>query len=220
MFDLSQPTFLFQIIAFLLALTFHEFAHALAADRLGDPTPRVQGRLTLNPIAHIDLFGTILLPLFLLLTRAPILFGWAKPVMFDPYNLANPRRDAAIISFAGPLANLILAIASALLLSTSRFYDLGGSLTFDFLYQFITLNIVLAIFNLVPVHPLDGGKILVGLLPEDVADQWDRILRQYGTFILLFLIFPIFGGQAIVWNIIGPTISFILGILLPTGGLI
>lgn len=223
MFDLSQPAFLFQIIAFLLALTFHEFAHALAADRLGDPTPRVQGRLTLNPIAHIDLFGTILLPLFLLLTRAPILFGWAKPVMFDPYNLANPRRDAAIISFAGPLANLILAVISAFLLNTTVFYGLGqfqeieGGLLSGFLYQFVILNVVLAIFNLVPVHPLDGGKILVGLLPEDVADQWDRVLRQYGTFILLFLIFPIFGGQAIVWNIIGPTISFILGMLLPSG---
>lgn len=220
MFDLGHPSFLFQVAAFLLALTFHEFAHAYAADRLGDPTPRVQGRLTLNPIAHIDLFGTILLPLFLILTRAPILFGWAKPVMFDPYNLANPRRDAALISFAGPLVNLILAIMSAILLSTTLFYELGDGLFFDFLHQFVILNVVLAIFNLVPIHPLDGGKILVGLLPEKVAEDWDRILSQYGTFILIFLIFPVFGGQAIIWNIIGPTISFILGILLPTGGLI
>lgn len=220
MFDLSHPSFIFQVIAFLVALTIHEFAHAFAADRLGDPTPRVQGRLTLNPAAHIDPFGTILLPLFLLLTRAPILFGWAKPVMFDPYNLANPRRDAALISFAGPLANLLFAVVSAIILSTSLFWNIGAGLLSDFLHQFVVLNVVLAVFNLVPVHPLDGGKILVGLLSENIADQWDRILHQYGTFILLFLIFPIFGGNALVWTIIGPTIQFILGILLPFSGVI
>lgn len=220
MFDLSHPTFLFQALAFLIALTLHEFAHALAADRLGDPTPRVQGRLTLNPIAHIDMFGTVLLPLFLLITRAPIMFGWAKPVMFDPYNLANPRRDAALISFAGPLANLALATASAIFLNTILFYHLGNGFFYVFLQQFVVINVVLAIFNLVPVHPLDGGKILIGLLPEDVAGQWDKILQQYGTFILLFLIFPIFGGQAIIWNLIGPTIRFLLNIFLPTSGLI
>lgn len=218
--ELIFSALILQAVAFLAALTFHEFAHAAAADRLGDPTPRVQGRLTLNPIAHIDLFGTILLPLFLILTRAPILFGWAKPVMFDPYNLTNPRRDAAIISFAGPLANLILAIVSSVLLHTSLFYNVGGDIAINFLYQFVFINVVLAIFNLVPVHPLDGGKILIGLLPEDIADQWDRILQQYGTIILLFLIFPIFGGQAIIWNIIGPTIKLLIGLLLPAGGFI
>lgn len=220
MFDLSHPSFVFQVIAFLLALTIHEFAHAWAADRLGDPTPRVQGRLTLNPLAHIDPFGTILLPLFLILTRAPILFGWAKPVVFDPYNLANPRRDAALISFAGPLSNLIMATVSSVLLNTALFYHFGSDVVYAFLTQFVVINVVLAIFNLVPVHPLDGGKILVGLLPENIADQWDRILHQFGTFILLFLIFPIFGGQALIWNLIGPTISLVLEILLPTSGLL
>src|SRR3990167_5250812 len=156
MFDLSQPTFVFQVIAFLLALTIHEFAHALAADRLGDPTPRVQGRLTLNPVAHIDLFGTILLPLFLLLTRAPILFGWAKPVMFDPYNLANPRRDAALISFAGPLSNLLVAIILALLIRLSTgFPTLAMGVIGLVATPLILLNVVLAIFNLIPIHPLD-----------------------------------------------------------------
>jgi Zn-dependent protease len=203
------------IIAFLLAITIHEAAHAWMADRLGDPTARLMGRLTLNPLAHIDLYGTVLFPLMLILLRFPIIFGWAKPVRYDPYNLANPRRDSALISLAGPLSNLALATTAAIVLriiSTpfSPFLFFSG-----FLSYLILINIALAIFNLLPIHPLDGGKILVGLLPQKEAYEADVFLRRYGIFVLLFLIFPIFGGMSFISLVLWPVISFLAGILIP-----
>lgn len=210
----SNPIeFVVWVAALLVAITIHEFSHALAADRLGDPTPRVQGRLTLNPLAHLDPLGTIML----LLVR----FGWGKPVEFDPYNLKNPRRDAAIISFAGPASNLILATALSLVLrgvgANQVAPDLG---LLSLLLPFVYLNVVLAVFNLIPIHPLDGGKILVGLLPADTSVGWDRFLRRYGIVILLLLVFPLFGGVPLVAQILGPTINLILSLLLPTSQLI
>src|SRR3989344_6794656 len=146
------------LLGLILAIPIHEFAHALVANRLGDPPPRLQGRLTLNPLALLDPVGTLMLLL--------VKIGWGKPVQFDPYNLANPKRDTAIISFAGPLSNLLLASLLAIVLRfvTNPFspaYSLANIIP-----PFIFLNVVLAIFNLVPIHPLDGGKILVGLLPR------------------------------------------------------
>lgn len=197
-------------IAFVIAITIHEFAHAFTADRLGDPTPRVQGRLSLNPLAHIDMIGTVLVPLFLILSRSPIVFGWAKPVQFDPYNLENPRRDAAIISFAGPASNLLLAAVTAIIIHASSFSGFHPALVTAIAYPIALINVVLAVFNLIPIHPLDGGKILVGLLPPDIAYDWDRILRQYGLILLLLLIFPLFGGRALLGQLILPVIGLIL----------
>lgn len=203
--------FLFWIIALVVAVTIHEFSHALAADRLGDPTPRAQGRLTLNPLAHLDPLGTLML----LLVR----FGWGRPVQFDPFNLVNPRRDAAVISFAGPASNLILATLLSIFFRFSVNFDQIPLLLFEVLAPVIYLNVLLAVFNLVPIHPLDGGKILVGLLPPEVARDWDKILQQYGLVLLLILILPLFGGVPLVGIIISPTINFILNLLLPAGGL-
>lgn len=203
--------FLFWIAALVVAVTIHEFSHAFAADKLGDPTPRVQGRLTLNPLAHLDPLGTLML----LLVR----FGWGRPVQFDPFNLANPRRDAAIISFAGPASNLILASLLALFFRLSVNFNQIPLLVFEILAPIIYLNVLLAVFNLVPIHPLDGGKILVGLLPAESAAVWDRILQQYGLILLLFILLPFFGGTSLVSIIIGPTVGFILNLLLPAGGL-
>lgn len=194
----SPVFFVVWILALLLAITVHEFAHAFAADKLGDPTPRIQGRLTLNPLAHLDPVGTLMLLLFK--------FGWGKPVQFDPYNLQNPRRDAAIISFAGPLSNLILAGLLAIPINLGFIPNL--------LIPFVLLNIVLAIFNLVPVHPLDGGKILVGLLPEDQSEDVDLFLRKYGLFIVLGLLLPIWGGVSPLVAIISPVVNFLTKILL------
>lgn len=206
------------ILAFVIAITVHEAAHAWTSDRLGDPTARLMGRLSLNPKAHYDPVGTTLL-LVLVIMRAvgiPVIpFGWAKPVIFDPYNLKSPRRDSAIISFAGPASNLIVAtILSLVIRATSSPFS---PLVFlpALLYPIITLNVVLAVFNLIPIHPLDGGKIFVGLLPAPEAREADLFLRRYGFIILLFLIFPTIGGTSPIFLILSPIIDFILRILIP-----
>ena len=197
----SPVLFVIWTLALLAAITIHEFAHALIADRLGDPTPRLQGRLTLNPIAHLDPIGTLML----LIAG----FGWGKPVVFDPYNLENPRRDAALISLAGPVSNIVLASLLSLLY---RVYPTS------FIVPFIVLNISLAIFNLVPVHPLDGGKIIAGVLPAKEARVWDAVLNRYGMIILLVLILPIFSGNSIISLVISPIINILISLYLPGVG--
>lgn len=229
------------IVAFVVAITFHEAAHAWAADKLGDPTARALGRLSLNPIVHYDKYGTTLL-LILTIVRAlgvPVIpFGWAKPVPFDPYNLKNPRKDAMLISLAGPLTNILIACTLALLgrfllpqpeALTLAVYNpsLLGTLTSVGQISYISfilgtlfgvtiiLNLVLAVFNLIPVHPLDGGKILVGLLPKSEAREADMFLKKYGFMILFLLIIPINGSSA-VSRIMDPFLNFTLGILIPS----
>lgn len=195
-------------IALLIALTVHEAAHAFVANYLGDPTARLMGRLTLNPLAHLDPMGTLV---FILTALAGFPIGWGKPVIFDPYNLQNPRRDAALISLAGPASNLILASIVSLL------FRFSPNQLFE---AIILLNISLAIFNLIPIHPLDGGKILVALLPQKESRQYDLFLNRYGIFILLLLILPLTGGQSIIGMIISPIINFFYKIFLPGVGLI
>lgn len=203
-FFLESPIlFLIWALALLIAITIHEFAHALVADRLGDPTPRLQGRLTLNPLAHLDPIGTLMLLL--------VSFGWGKPVQFDPYNLKNPRRDAALISLAGPVSNIALA---SLLSIVYRFAPN------PFIVPFVILNVSLAVFNLVPIHPLDGGKIISGILDAKTARAFDATLNRYGMIILLGLILPIFGGYSAISLIISPAINFLLSIYLPGLGTI
>ena len=201
--------FLVWVAALLTAIPIHEFALAYSADRLGDPTPRSQGRLTLNPLAHLDPLGTLMLIL--------VRFGWGKPVQFDPYNLANPKRDAAIISFAGPLSNLILATILSIILRlvSSPFSPLHFLVVL--IPPFIFLNVILALFNLIPIHPLDGGKILVGLLPNKDAYKVDLFLRQYGLILLLFLILPLWNGQSAVFTILNPFINFFISLFIPSG---
>lgn len=160
----------------MLALTVHEYAHGLAADRLGDHTARYAGRLTLNPIAHVDWLG-----LLLLFVAG---FGWAKPVPVNPYNLrGNIKQGLLLVSLAGPAANLVLALAAAVLLGLIDYMQSGFGLLL--LYQLIYINVVLAIFNLIPIPPLDGSKILAGILPGQ--QQWLVALEQYGVLLLLIL---------------------------------
>lgn len=202
------------IVGFALAIIVHEVAHGWVADRLGDPTARLAGRLTLNPIPHIDIYGTIVVPLLLFLFHSPFLFGWAKPVPIDPYNLKNPRKDSALISLAGPLANIVIAIVLSIFLRILlAIFPVETS--FNLFYYLIQFNIILAIFNLIPIHPLDGGKILVGLLPDKESRELDTFLNRFGTILLFLLIFPIFGGNSLISPIMSPVINFFLKLLVP-----
>jgi len=199
------------ILAFVVAITIHEASHAWMADHLGDPTARLMGRLSLNPLVHYDPIGTTLL-LGLSIMRAfgaPVIpFGWAKPVEFDPYNLKNPRRDSALISLAGPASNLLLALIVSLIGQVSPLLSL-------FAVPFIILNVSLAIFNLVPIHPLDGGKILVGVLPAKYAYGVESFLNRFGTILLFMLILPSFGGSSLISQFISPVINVFLVLLIP-----
>jgi Zn-dependent protease len=175
-------------VVLILSLSFHEAAHAWMADRLGDPTARRLGRLTLNPLAHIDWIGTVLFPLVAIVSGLPLL-GWAKPVPVTWQNLRSPRRDFALVALAGPVSNLVLAAGAAVVLNALVAAGHGGLSTgLMMVAQAVSLNVLLAVFNLIPVPPLDGGNVLAGLVPESAARAIDR-LRPYGFLILYALIF-------------------------------
>ncbi|MBP1769242.1 MAG: peptidase, partial [Candidatus Aminicenantes bacterium] len=183
--------------AIFFAITVHEAAHAWTANRLGDPTAAALGRASLNPLVHIDLFGTIIFPLLLIIFRQPV-FGWAKPVPYNPHNLRNPRKGGLWISFAGPIANIATAAASVLIFRALKLF--GARITdmselsrplegLGIILLFMALiNISLAVFNLIPIPPLDGSGILAGLLSERGAAQYER-LRPYGFLILIALMY-------------------------------
>jgi len=208
------------IIALAIAITVHEAAHAWMSDRLGDPTARLMGRLSLNPIKHIDLYGTVLVPLLLIIARSPLLFGWAKPVMFDPYNLKNPRKDGALIALSGPVSNMIVAVLLSILFRLVNSPFTPANFLSVLLIYTITVNVTLGIFNFIPIHPLDGGKIFIGLLPNKDALEADRFMNRYGLLILLFLIFPFFGKVSPINAVIAPVINFILNLLITRSGFV
>jgi Zn-dependent protease len=187
---------LFSIISLLIALTIHEFAHAYAADKFGDPTPRAHGRVSLNPLRHLDPLGTLVM-------FFPPHFGWGKPVPIDPYNLS--KKEETIVGLAGPISNLILAILLSVII---RIFP------FDLIFYIIRINLVLCIFNLLPVPPLDGSKLFLNLLPESQAVEWEQVLDRYGFLILAALLFLPVGGSNIINLIITPVINFFLRLLL------
>jgi Zn-dependent protease len=189
----------------LFAITVHEASHGWAALKMGDPTAYHMGRITLNPIRHIDPVGTILLPLILIIMGAPP-FGWAKPVPVNPLNLKDPRRDNLIISIAGPASNLSVAVIAFIVLkilmslSPSLMYSGRGGLSnllsplITIVYYTIVINVILAFFNLIPIPPLDGSGVVMGLISEEAAQKYEQI-RPYGFFILILLIMTGFIGR-------------------------
>ncbi len=198
--------------ALLLAITCHECAHAAVARLCGDATAQEHGRLTLNPLAHIDLFGTIVLPVVLALMHLPP-FGWAKPVPYNPYNLKNPKTGTGLIAAAGPFSNLVVALIFGILIRI-----LGATRVGDFgilpllLHTVVFINVLLAIFNLFPLPPLDGSKVLFAFLP----DEYDRVrlwLERYGFVLLLLFIFYGF-------DLIRPIIGFVYELFVGGGGLL
>jgi Zn-dependent protease len=183
--DFTQIATLFVLL--IGSLTFHEAAHAWTANKLGDPTARMLGRLSLNPAVHIDVIGTIVFPLIALLTGVPLI-GWAKPVPVDMRNLRHPRRDFAIVALAGPISNLVLATAGAIIFKAMPDPGSGasGEMIARVLILFVLINVLLAVFNMIPIPPLDGGNVLMGILPESMAVVIDR-LRPWG-FMLLYVL--------------------------------
>lgn len=181
-----------QFAVVLFAISIHESAHAWTANKFGDPTAKLQGRVTLNPIAHIDLIGTIIFPIMLAVIGAPV-FGWAKPVMVNPYNLRNPRRDGMFISAAGPISNILvsLGIIFLLLLFSQPILSTTNPtflLVIKIASYLLMINIFLAVFNLIPIPPLDGSGILAGLLKGEALVMYEKI-KPYGFFILVLIIY-------------------------------
>ncbi|HVJ27766.1 MAG TPA: site-2 protease family protein [Vicinamibacterales bacterium] len=191
-----------------MSLTVHEWAHAWTADRLGDPTARLLGRVSFNPIVHIDPIGTILLPLIAMFSGFPIL-GWAKPVPVNLSQLGSPKRDFMIVAAAGPLSNLIqAAIAATAFHAVGGFAEAGQLGLARILLMAVSINLLLAVFNMIPVPPLDGGNVLAGLLPDSMGGLLQS-MRQYGFIILYALMF-----SGILWRIVDPPYEFLLRLML------
>lgn len=208
------------LVPLVIAIVFHEVAHGLVARRLGDPTAQQRGRLSLNPIKHIDPFGTVILPLALAITHAPV-FGWAKPVPVDYRRLRNPRRDMVLVALAGPGMNLLLALIGAAVLAATVSLSGGaedGAPRFVAAnsVNFIFINIFLAVFNLLPVPPFDGGHVIEGLLPPKLAKSFAGIGRfSLLVLMILLLLLPMVGINIVgrlVWPIVQSVAAFILGI--------
>lgn len=209
------------VIPLLLAVVCHEWAHGYVAYRLGDNTAERMGRLTLNPVAHIDPFGTILMPGLLLLSGSPFLFGYAKPVPIAWQNLRNPVRDMVWVAAAGPGMNLLLAVASAILLGlvvrasnvnpyglepAAQGFAVAGPVA-AMAWRSVLINVILAVFNLLPIPPLDGGRVAVGLLPQSLAEPLARV-EPFGFFIVFFLLI-----SGVLGGVIAPAIHLVLGLL-------
>lgn len=206
--------FVAQYFCLVLSLCVHEAAHALVADRCGDPTARLLGRVTLNPVKHVDPIGTVLMPILMFFTQIPLLFGWARPVPYNPRNLHNIRRDPVLIALAGPFSNLIIAVLTVLLLRIG--FIVAG---IDWMVQYslldiglllISINIVLMLFNMIPVPPLDGSALLGLVLPESGRQALDSI-GPFGILIAIFIASRFLSGpinflhglvgQALTWGI-------------------
>jgi Zn-dependent protease len=221
---LQHVDILFQLIAFLFAISIHESAHAWMANRRGDPTARMLGRVSLNPIRHIDPVGTVLLPLIAMLTHLPVI-GWAKPTPVDPRNFKNPVLDDILTAVVGPVSNFIVAAAATILLAMISLIAPNGRMIVQgalggfavgnsafvpaalLLYQFLVINVLLAVFNLIPIPPLDGSHVLRHFLSERVRQAYDMV----GIFGLMALVF--FGGNLLM-GLIRPVLGVYTSILM------
>ena len=193
---------IFQIIVLVFSAIIHEYMHGWMADRLGDSTAKDAGRLTLNPIPHLDLFGSILLPAMLVLSNVGFVFGWANPVPFNPYNLSDKKYGSAKVALAGPLGNLIVALFFGLIL---RFINLPSQELAMLFAMIVQINLLLMVFNLVPIPPLDGSKVIMPFLPASIQENMIK-LEKYGMFIVL--LFIMFG-----FSIVIPIINFLFRVI-------
>ncbi len=199
-----MSNFLITIPFFFLAIVIHEFSHGWVAYKLGDPTAKYSGRLTLNPLAHIDPFGTIILPLMLLIMNSPVVFGWAKPVPINFWNLRHPKRDIVLVGLSGPLANFLVAVILSLFLRLSLPEAIDALLSYA-----ILINLVLAVFNLIPLPPLDGSRVISGIIPNRLAVMYNQ-LEIYGV-LIIFLLLYLGAFERWIWPIVG-SLSALLGV--------
>lgn len=190
---------------FFFCLVIHEYAHGMMAEKCGDSTARYLGRLTLNPIAHIDIFGTIILPLILIMSGSRFVFGWAKPVPINPHNFRNPRWDTVKVGLAGPGANIVTALVCAGILRAVLAGGLDPGIFGGILVMLVVINLVFAFFNLVPIPPLDGSHVIAGFLPARMAYGFESTMQRYGMILIFALmwlgffervIFPLAYGVA------------------------
>lgn len=178
---------IFFLIVIIFSAIIHEYSHGWVADQLGDPTARYAGRLSLNPVRHIDLFGSILLPLLFIVLQTGFLFAYAKPVPYNPYNLRDQRWGSVWVAIAGPASNLILALVFGTVI---RFMPVSQMT--EFLYVIVYANVLLAVFNMIPIPPLDGSKLLLAVLPDSMQGLRE-VLERYGFILLIFFVFTLFG---------------------------
>jgi len=217
----TQAAIIVVAIMLLIAFPVHEFSHALAAFRLGDATAKMFGRLSLNPIVHFDPVGGVLLAISFIGSAGAFGFGWAKPTPVNPMNLEGGRRGDAIVAAAGPISNLVLAIAGAIPL---RYFINNQNLVSEapilglVLQQFVVINLILMVFNLIPIPPLDGSKVLFALVDRRTEYQIRPFLEQYGMLLLLLLILSSFftGGESILGRVLSPIVQGIYGFLVGT----
>lgn len=212
------------LVPLVIAIVFHEVAHGLVARRLGDPTAARMGRLTLNPVKHVDPVGTVILPMALALAKAPI-FGWAKPVPVDYRQLRNPRRDMVLVALAGPGMNFLLALIAALgllVINQSGAAPEGAPLFIaQNLFNFLLINLFLAVFNLIPLPPFDGGHVVEGFLPRSAVPAWQTI-GKYAIVMLfaLLLVVPMLFPEAnVVAKIVSPIVMRIADVFLSLAGI-
>jgi len=208
-----QLEIFFIIVALIFSVVIHEVAHGWAANALGDPTARLQGRLTLNPLPHLDLFGSIIIPGLLVLTSSPFLFGYAKPVPYNPYNLKNQKWGEALVAFAGPGVNILLALLLGAILHfgswlgfSPAMYELGATI--------IYINVLLAVINLIPIPPLDGSKVIMPFLPLSLRQSYSRLrdtleMNPFIAFGIILVIVFVFGGP--LFTLISNITSLIIG---------
>ncbi|MEK7593860.1 MAG: site-2 protease family protein [Patescibacteria group bacterium] len=195
---------LFYIVILIFSVIVHEVAHGYAADYLGDPTARLQGRLTLNPVPHIDMLGSIILPALLIFSQAGFVIGWAKPVPYNPYNLKNQRSGTFIVAIAGVFTNFLIALFFGLLVRFSGELGIGSQAFLEIASMVIFVNVLLGVFNLIPIPPLDGSKVLFSLLSPTLY-YIEEFLSRYSIILLILLIF-------FLWRLVLPLVYFLFAL--------
>lgn len=208
---MAGPDFIFIIVILIMSVVIHELAHGYSALWLGDSTAKYAGRLTLNPIKHLDPIGSVLVPLLLYILPGNLIFGWAKPVPYNPYNLRNQKWGEAIVAAAGPLTNILIAVIFGLVVRLGAASGIFSTAFIDLASIVVFMNIILAIFNLVPIPPLDGSKILFSVLPYHMQ-RFRLVLEQFGLILVIFFIF-------VLWQFIFPVVLWFFYLITGPAGI-